>query len=371
MTIHGFNEADHPRASTGKFATKQQSEAEVSLQASEGTYRGLMTPGRRVLCQVDGEEVPGTVLRPFSGGAVHVRLDDSIALTLSEDDLQVDPDREARRILDAVRLGDETFELAFVDYSHHLSDEQLNDYLAGNQGTLNDSLDEDYYDQKWNRAEELARELLEDAGLEPDADVDQDVLDELRDAIQEKDDSDPLPQLLSNGGHKLMRINLAIPEPDVSYGNNDGVHDERERKLTTILAGQGLDTSAPEARQAINELVTEGPWDWHSGVDLDVIYFGDPRESTILDESDGTRKTRELTFTRPHILLIDRWNGSGHSVQFPGTVRAQATEDRPVRLDSSTDRGYGWDAVAGVVHSAHRTETASHWIATTRGSNRE
>lgn len=203
------------------------------------------------------------------------------------------------------------------------------------------------------------------AGLDDD-DVDTDKFDALAEAIREKDDSDPMPQLLRNTPEKLMRLTLEQPGGDGLYdGNVDGVDEAREAKIAKILGSKGLDVSTPGAKEAIGDLVADGPQYWHEGVDLDVIYFDDVQGSTIYNQEDGLVAPRDLTFQNPHVVLIDRVNGSGHDVQFAGAATAAATEMNPVKLDASKMHGY-WDETAGVVHSAYRTETSGTWLTPNR-----
>jgi hypothetical protein len=44
--------------------------------------------------------------------------------------------------------------------------------------------------------------------------------------------------------------------------------------MSSFLTATGMDVSSDDTRQAIQELVTEGPYDWHEGVQLDVIFYG-------------------------------------------------------------------------------------------------
>lgn len=80
-------------------------------------------------------------------------------------------------------------------------------------------------------------------------------------------------------------------------------------------------------------------------------------------ESPETEGQRVLEFAKPHILLIDMWNGSGHDVVVPAAMKRTLTrvglddEEAPqtgrAYLDSDAD-GYGWDSVAGVYKPAYK-----------------
>lgn len=316
----GFNEALHPRGAAGKFTEKNHSESDISLSATATL-----------------ELEPGT------------------------------PEFEERvkSVVEGIRNGDEKFTLVYTAYDDKLQDKQISSYLAGDLESVDESIDEIFSEYAWDQARDEAREKLKEAGIDPD-DLDEDELGEVITEIQDKDDSDILNSLLRTTGDQLMRIKLASPQADGLFsGHTEGVEEAREARIAELLQKQGLDVSSDEAKSAISQLVAEGPWDWHEGVDLDVIFHGDPQDATVFDKETGQIKDRKLSFTKPNILLIDRINGSGHDVQFPGTIAATATKDKPVRLDADKDHGYGWDDVCGLVKSYYKTETATEWIAGT------
>lgn len=287
------------------------------------------------------------------------------AATHSEPEVSIaapmDPDQQMEALIERIENGGRTFTLTHVQYDDRLRDEQVKKYLSGNYDDLQDEVSEVFSDGTTESASEEVRDLLREAGLDED-DIDTDKFDELTEVVRTKDDSDPLPALVRNTPEKLMRLTLGQPTESHLYdGNRDGVMEEREAKIARMLTDKGLDVTSPEAREAIGELVANGPHNWHEGVDLDVIYFDDIRDSTIYNEETGKVAPREIQFKDPNILLLDRMNGSGHDVRIPGMIKAAATEQSPVKLDADPDFGYGWDETAGVVHSAYRTDTASTW----------
>lgn len=147
--------------------------------------------------------------------------------------------------------------------------------------------------------------------------------------------------------------------------DNEGFAD-RVQAISTILTDKGLDTTTPEAQEAIQELVDEGPWDYHEGVDVDLITYSDLGEVMVPSDFSGGTTTKDLEFKNPKILIIDRINGSGHDVEIPGTAKVRLTSNRdgePAEkgarfvMDNAKGNGYGWDDTAGVVKSGYRTET--------------
>ncbi|MFD0046993.1 hypothetical protein ACFVGV_17565 [Pseudarthrobacter scleromae] len=84
--------------------------------------------------------------------------------------------------------------------------------------------------------------------------------------------------------------------------------------------------------------------------------------STRFDSDPEAGKAKVLEFAKPHLLLIDKWNGSGYDTVLPAPLEktlAKPAEDGSeaprtgrVYLDDSGD-GYSWDDVCGVVKSAY------------------
>lgn len=363
MTNHNPNRQPEGIPTGGQFAAAAHAEPDVSISASR-PYTGTYATGRAVLWtnpEDDDGEVAATVVAGTGTEPVRIVLSDGIEAEAWEDDLRVDPEREADAILERLNTGDRKFSLSFVSYDDRLTEDQTIDYLSGNIAGVDESVFDNFADQNAVSTSEAVEELLQEAGLEPH-EVSEEKLDELRDAVRENDDSDPVNDLIRNTPEKLMRLSLDQPTNNEHWqGGADGVEEKREAKIAEILTARGMDVSTDEAREAIAELVANGPWDWHEGVDLDVIYYDDIRGSTVFNADAGVAETREITFKDPHILLIDRMNGSGHDVRISGTIKATATPEKPVKLDAAKNDGYGWDDTAGVVHGAYRTETSSSW----------
>ncbi|MCC3292625.1 hypothetical protein [Arthrobacter sp. zg-Y1110] len=349
----------------GQFAATAHSEPDVSIatplpQPDERIYQA----GRHILWENEnGEEYAGVISGVDEAGGLTLTLQDQgTEITAGWDTVRVDPDREAEAVIKRVEDGARTFTLTHVAYDDRLMDDQVKKYLNGQHDDVVDEISETFGEYNFETASEEARDLLKEAGVDFD-DVDTDKFDELVQAIREKDDSSPMDALVRNTPEKLMRLTLDKPAGDGLYdGNVDGVQEAREAKIAEMLTAKGLDVSSPEAKEAIGELVANGPQYWHESVDLDVIYFDDIRDSTIYNEETGAVASREIQFKDPNILLLDRANGSGHDVKIPGMIKATASEQSPVKLDADPDYGYGWDETAGVVHSAYRTDTANTWL---------
>ncbi|MET4144129.1 hypothetical protein [Arthrobacter sp. UYCo732] len=267
--------------------------------------------------------------------------------------------------------------LRFVDYDDRLTQEQMSMILAGQWVDAENDVDDNFADNAYEEATTTARTEIDEAVEEGRFDrewddLDPDEQDEARRAVEERDDSDPIKDLLRNTPDQLLRTSLGRPaerlsEPRWSSGHrlDDGGFAARHSAVSGLLKDSGMDVDSPEVRDAIDELVNEGPYDWHEGVQLDVLWYGgiDDAVPTPRTESPETEGRKVLDFAKPHVLLIDKWNGSGHDVVVPAAMKRTLTrvgydeEEAPqtgrAYLDSDAG-GYGWDSVAGVYKPAYK-----------------
>ena len=238
--------------------------------------------------------------------------------------------------------------LTYVSYDDRLSDEQVDAYLSGDFETLYGGMEEWESDQRYEYAKNEINELLAAIGSEdfPDFDsLEPEDADELRWAIEEKDESDPIRDLARNTLDQLFRVTIARPNR-AWYIFDDAEYAKAQAWVAGQLYGVGVPL-LPAARIAGDLLNECGDW-IHDGHTLDVIWHGD------IETVAGVKEGDRLTFTDPHILLLDRMNGSGYEEQIDFEVTVEVGEDRIPHLDR-TGWGYGWDDVAGVYSPAYGT----------------
>ena len=108
----------------------------------------------------------------------------------------------------------------------------------------------------------------------------------------------------------------------------------RHDAVAKLLTEAGVEIGAPGVREAIEQLVTEGPYDWNEGVQLDVLWYGDVAADTVAstrsDNDPEAGKEKVLEFAKPHVLLIDKWNGQGYDKVLPAPLKrtlAKPAED--------------------------------------------
>lgn len=261
-----------------------------------------------------------------------------------------------------------TESLAYVDLAHveqgdGLTNDQANRILRGEWNDVEDEIIDAHYDDMCDRADELAREAVEESGADWD-DFDEDEQDRLREIVMEADTSDPLAAHLRHT-RALVRVpvagslNLAYLVGNHWMDNSEEDRGPREQAIATLLADAGVDTDDPGVKDAIEELVAEGPYAWTDSTRLDVLWHGGIEDVAVKPRGaqDGTRT---LSFTNPSVVLIDTTAGSGHEVTVPATVTSKLGGEVTPRLDEE-EHGYGWDQTAGVVKSAYATKMNSQW----------
>lgn len=277
---------------------------------------------------------------------------------------------------DIIAAGDAPVSLRFVNYDDHLTKEQMSMILEGNWNDAENDVDDAFLDNATEEAIRIAEEEINAAYEAGDFDrewddLDEDEQNEARYAVEARDDSDPVKDLLRTTPDQLLRTSLGNPLDRLSGSNavygeqlDDGGFEARQNAVRDLLKEAGVDTSAEGVDSAIEELVTEGPYDWHDGVQLDVIFYGPigdsvpaPRSETDCSETDS----KVLEFAKPHLLLIDKFNGSGYDTVLPTPLKRTLTrpgeEDEVpqtgrVYLDDAAG-GYSWDDVCGLVKSAY------------------
>lgn len=247
---------------------------------------------------------------------------------------------------------------ANFDHADREQDEAIDAYLAGDHIPLSDIVEEYTFDVRQRGLDEGVEEVVETLGLDPDT-VDVGSFDEIRWELENLDDSDPVRDYISNTKPLLMR------QPLVGGGQgdlNDGLgnaslgnsceRDEslwkvREDRVRDLCRRNGVKISDDD----ISALVANGPWDWHEGVTLDLVWSGGIDDASNRHGDEG----EEVTLASPHLLLNDPVGGSGFDVAVDGPVRTRFSPERPARLDRNT-RGYSWDDTCGLHIPAYASE---------------
>lgn len=358
------NAREDARQASGKFGSQIHGAPEVSVDMEAIRTAERLAPfqnGMPILRRrSDGTFMAGVILDNSRLGGqgddvLTVDFEDGEA-DLGYHDL-VTPAEASAAIIQKLREQDVTYELYWVDRDSELRTEHKTALLSGDTDAL-EPMYEDWADYRSDQIDAAVNGILKDEGIE------RGILDEdaLTDFVAERDESDLLAGLLRNTPDQLIRTRLeTVGESSLYSGHPDDAQQKREAKIADVLARHGMEITTDEQREAIGDLVANGPFEWHEGVSLEVIYYDDLDSSSVLDLKDWSKKSRDLSFKDPHVLLIDRINGSGSDVTVPGTLKTKITPEKPAILDEDPDGGYSWDDVCGLHKPAYRTQMTSAW----------
>lgn len=245
-----------------------------------------------------------------------------------------------RRILhDALGRLAPAYTLIQFGLNDELSDDQIVRILTGDSEAVEDEVAEWAVEARSLAAAEVIAELvdLDDRAVLAGGDE----YEELRFAIEERDDAAPFRGLIHNTGPRLWRYDLGcVLDP------GSGTWDENEigATIAEMAAAAGIDLDANQA--ALRTLVRNAPY----GGGLYVIWSGDTEElltAVLATARDATSAPTAIAWTDPTLLVLDSLNGSGMDQQVRGTVRAAFHPNR-LRLDTARGGGgYSWSDVVG------------------------
>ncbi|MEV5279850.1 hypothetical protein ACFYMW_26300 [Streptomyces sp. NPDC006692] len=233
------------------------------------------------------------------------------------------------------RLDDE-YELVYVDHGDRLTDEQVQKLIAGDEEVL----DEDWVSEnRWRGVNAVLDALLnQDARDFLDEHA---ALDQLREAIEERDASHPIRDLMRGTGSKLFRYRLEGQGEPGAWKFSDA---ELTSVARGLAAAAGLDFW--ENCAALRELVANASY----GGDLHVLWRGDIKPVyDAVGRARGSDSAPVITvqWTDPELLVLDRWNGSGHTVRVRGTVNLPFDPDRLCIDAARGPGGCSWTDVVG------------------------
>lgn len=264
----------------------------------------------------------------------------------------------------------ETYTLDYVDYDERLSDEQIQQIFDGKLEEVENEIQDRANDYHWELiADQILPELIPDGVQRAALVADGDSFRQLIEAIEDRNDATLWKDMVRNTGRfgTLMRYHLGgNDDQDLPYNTGypaDPKNKVIERWARKLARMAGVDYATNEA--AFRQMVIEQSY---YGGQLYVIWYGSP--APLIDaiseaEWQETRKRRRtITWTNPQLVLLDRYNGSGHDAQIIGTITKPWD---PERCDTdSKGWGYGWDAVASVVQSAYKCEWSIGYTAQMR-----
>jgi hypothetical protein len=254
-------------------------------------------------------------------------------VTLPEPD-EVRLDAALARALEAIP---DKVELVYISQGEELSDKQIQTAFAGTPSWENGDFDE--YESEARHAGLWS--TLEYHVDHEDLDLiraDQSRFEELQLAVEERDESDPFMTLARMTPHKWMRY---VANWDAEPWPYDNLTDD----IAGIAAQLGIDREAHD--KLLQDLVTEA-----NGGGVYVLWYGDVEELIVAAQNcdhEGKQVPQTITWENPHLLVLDCMSGSGHMVDFPGTITLPFDRARLMLDARNVGNGYSWsDDVAGL-----------------------
>ena len=203
------------------------------------------------------------------------------------------------------------YRLLWTAYDDELTDDQIDIALEDHSLdplyiTITES--EWYREELWYRLDETIKDLFDEELWDS---MTADEQDEIRYAIEERDETDVVRELIQNTRKKLFVAPLPKYETD---------------SLTDYLQHFGLDAPVGDMEQ--------GQWDFESWwCNVEVIWYGELRE--VLDNT-------KLRITDPFLWVGDTWDGSGTLLETTGEIEFDTTT-----VVRDVARAYGANAVCG------------------------
>jgi hypothetical protein len=273
---------------------------------------------------------------------------------------RAEPDFD-RLVTDATAALDERYTLLYLDRSDDgLTPQQIQVLLDGTnewESSEFSHLETAESDAYMEAATQVLRELLGEELYELAERADR--LDEIRWAVEERDDSGGLVNLLLKASvSSLFRSDLGVDVPDFTMTSAE---DDDTRQV--IANAAGLDLDHPPSAALVEGLVVNASY----GGRLYVLWYGDLVDAVALARPHDPQDVRgTVTFTGAHLLILDSLNGSGHAEPVP-VITAQWGARR-VSIDAARlGACYSWTDTAGPVASTYSGTFRLDRTATTEG----
>lgn len=259
-------------------------------------------------------------------------------------------------------------DLVYLDYRDELNEEYFSQYLLGDIEEINEQIYCNWYaDTRYQGLIHEIQHALAELNIDYNL-IDDDLKQELSAIIEQFDNQDILEELVNRSGNQLLRKTLSPSKTLELWDgpNSEKVHasvyldgESGPARVEAIINYLIKENIVPEIseknRDEITTMVNNGPEFLHEGVTLDLLWSGDPKE-VALNMTQDSRKVKLRKNESITLLLIDSWNGSGYEATLTDVpVTFEITKESPVFLDHDKAHGYGWDEIAGIVHSAYQS----------------
>lgn len=244
-------------------------------------------------------------------------------------------------LIAVVERENRKFNLVYIDYRDSLTGDQVREYL--DTGYVDSFYDTEwFYESRWEGLSYVADDLLREFDV-TDNDgnevtfydlIPTDSGDDLRDCIEDRDESDTVQDLISNTGPRLFRVPLG------AYVEAQGMTDYDPTELALDIAQDAdLDPSAENLKALAGILAEQG-------------YYGGEVVALVRADIETMRalKVNGGTIVDPEIWIYDGFNGTCFGDTITGLVEVAHGE---VELDEGP---YSIDGICGLYHVAFQAD---------------
>lgn len=251
------------------------------------------------------------------------------------------PDPDEQRLDDALARALDAIpkevELVYIDRDDQLTDKQIQFAFTGAPPHEDNSFDEYESETRHHGLWSTLESYVDQEDLEL-LRADQNRFEELQIAVEERDGSDPFMALARATPHKWLRYVANWDAEPWPYENMDD-------DITGIAGQLGIDRTVHA--DLLREMVTEA-----NGGGVYVLWYGEVDElieAAQRSDEHGNQVPQTVTWKNPHLLVLDCESGSGHMVDFPGTITMPFDRVRLMLDARNVGNGYSWsDDVASL-----------------------
>lgn len=239
---------------------------------------------------------------------------------------------------------DKTYTLVYADYRDQFDTETVAKFINSNDpSVLDESIEEWLYDSRGLGADNVINDTFDD-----DEKAAIDLLElrpELHMEIEQRDDSDPIRDMLRNSHAHFCYVPILEAETEGCIEASQ-YSDDHQAEYKKIANAAGLDPVTD--RKAIIELYENGAT--YATASLVWFFLLDPVDyyDAKMAQYKTGKEDIEVTLHKPHLAFRDSWNGSGHVVETMRTITV------PLSSIRSDEKGNGYSLgvdVCGLVRA--------------------
>ncbi|WP_159599119.1 hypothetical protein [Agromyces humi] len=220
-----------------------------------------------------------------------------------------------------------------------LTPAETNQLLAGQPWKAHRSAMARLEDRRRDAAEQFARNLAADAGVDFDQ-LHSESRELIVDKIEKRNLVDPIPEMNRITPDRTLRAPLG----DSLLLEAEGIDDiewnlnGRRDVILGILARHGVDRNDPAAIAAATELAASGI-PWHGNTRLDIVWDGAVDDAKLLP---STQK-RRVSFEGVHLSILDANTAQTSIAKFDGRLDVTFDDEFPAEVDRGSWTASKWE----------------------------